>query len=95
MQQSTELPLTCSNLLDLYSSKHQVWYLLKAILNSYKVAFNRMGSAIFNTICILDCLVEFQLSYSQHLFQLAVRNGICFTNLIDSLWSSILYQEPF
>lgn len=64
--------------------------------NSYKVAFNRMGSAIFNTIripLIALVLVVLVVLFATFISYLAVRKRNLFTNLIDSL-SMVPYIVP-
>lgn len=53
--------------------------------NSYKVAFNRMGSAIFNTIRIPLIALVLVVLFATFISYLAVRKRNLFTNLIDSL----------
>ena len=62
-------------------------------LNSYKVAFNRMGSAIFNTIRIPLIALVLVVLFATFISYLAVRKRNLFTNLIDSL-SMIPYIVP-
>ena len=62
-------------------------------LNSYKVAFNRMGSAIFNTIRIPLIALVLVVLFATFISYLAVRKRNLFTNLIDSL-SMVPYIVP-
>ncbi|CAL3558923.1 iron ABC transporter permease [Streptococcus pneumoniae] len=61
--------------------------------NSYKVAFNRMGSAIFNTIRIPLIALVLVVLFATFISYLAVRKRNLFTNLIDSL-SMVPYIVP-
>lgn len=61
--------------------------------NSYKVAFNRMGSAIFNTIRIPLIALVLVVLFTTFISYLAVRKRNLFTNLIDSL-SMVPYIVP-
>lgn len=64
--------------------------------NSYKLAFNRMGAAIFNTIripLIALVLVVLVVLFATFISYLAVRKRNLFTNLIDSL-SMVPYIVP-
>ncbi|MTB64438.1 ABC transporter permease subunit [Streptococcus sp. zg-86] len=62
-------------------------------LNSYKTAFNRMGSAIFNTIRIPLIALVLVVIFATFISYLAVRKRNVFTNLIDSL-SMVPYIVP-
>ena len=62
-------------------------------LNSYKTAFNRMGSAIFNTIRIPLLALVLVVVFATFISYLAVRKRNLFTNLIDSL-SMVPYIVP-
>ena len=62
-------------------------------LNSYKVALNRMGSAIFNTIRIPLIALVLVVLFATFISYLAVRKRNLFTNLIDSL-SMVPYIVP-
>ena len=62
-------------------------------LNSYKTAFNRMGSAIFNTIRIPLIALILVVLFATFISYLAVRKRNLFTNLIDSL-SMVPYIVP-
>ncbi|CJO72686.1 hyaluronidase [Streptococcus pneumoniae] len=61
--------------------------------NSYKVAFNRMGTAIFNTIRIPLIALVLVVLFATFISYLAVRKRNLFTNLIDSL-SMVPYIVP-
>ncbi|CJA78079.1 iron ABC transporter permease [Streptococcus pneumoniae] len=61
--------------------------------NSYKVAFHRMGSAIFNTIRIPLIALVLVVLFATFISYLAVRKRNLFTNLIDSL-SMVPYIVP-
>ncbi|CEX39688.1 ABC transporter permease [Streptococcus pneumoniae] len=61
--------------------------------NSYKLAFNRMGSAIFNTIRIPLIALVLVVLFATFISYLAVRKRNLFTNLIDSL-SMVPYIVP-
>ncbi|EHE30115.1 putative membrane protein [Streptococcus pneumoniae GA43380] len=61
--------------------------------NSYKLAFNRMGSAIFNTIRIPLIALVLVVLFTTFISYLAVRKRNLFTNLIDSL-SMVPYIVP-
>lgn len=62
-------------------------------LNSYKVAFSRMGSAIFNTIRIPMMALILVVIFATFISYLAVRKRNIFTSLIDSL-SMVPYIVP-
>ncbi|MGT2950465.1 iron ABC transporter permease [Streptococcus cuniculi] len=62
-------------------------------LNSYKTAFDRMGSAIFNTIRIPLIALVLVVIFATFISYLAVRKRNIFTNLIDSL-SMVPYIVP-
>ncbi|MEG2708076.1 MAG: iron ABC transporter permease, partial [Vagococcus sp.] len=62
-------------------------------LNSYVQAFDRMGSAIFNTIRIPLIALFFVVIFAIFISYLTVRKRNVFTNLIDSL-SMIPYIVP-
>ena len=62
-------------------------------LNSYKTAFSRMGSAIFNTIRIPLLALVLVVVFATFISYLAVRKRNLFTNLIDSL-SMVPYIVP-
>ncbi|CEO79485.1 putative inner membrane component of ABC transporter [Streptococcus pneumoniae] len=61
--------------------------------NSYKLAFNCMGSAIFNTIRIPLIALVLVVLFATFISYLAVRKRNLFTNLIDSL-SMVPYIVP-
>jgi len=62
-------------------------------LNSYKIAFNRMGASIFNTIRIPLIALILVVLFASFISYLAVRKRNLFTNLIDSL-SMVPYIVP-
>lgn len=62
-------------------------------LNSYRTAFSRMGSAIFNTIRIPMLALVLVVIFATFISYLAVRQRNIFTNLIDSL-SMVPYIVP-
>ena len=62
-------------------------------LNSYKIAFNRMGATIFNTIRIPLIALILVVLFASFISYLAVRKRNLFTNLIDSL-SMVPYIVP-
>ena len=62
-------------------------------LNSYKIAFNRMGATIFNTIRIPLIALILVVLFATVISYLAVRKRNLFTNLIDSL-SMVPYIVP-
>ncbi|MGT2911451.1 ABC transporter permease [Streptococcus cameli] len=62
-------------------------------LNSYRTAFDRMGSAIFNTIRIPLLALVLVVVFATFISYLAVRKRNIFTNLIDSL-SMVPYIVP-
>ena len=62
-------------------------------LNSYKIAFNRMGASIFNTIRIPLIALILVVLFASFISYLTVRKRNLFTNLIDSL-SMVPYIVP-
>ncbi len=88
MQQFTELSyfLFYLNYFDLYLFLKIIRLVFVSyLLNSYKIAFNRMGATIFNTIRIPLIALILVVLFASFISYLAVRKRNLFTNLIDSL----------